>query len=72
MPRSGWRPRTAMIIEVIDDGIGIAGDVPPGSVCNRSGSAARSSAGAATVTCPAAGGTVVRAWIPMLEGEVDD
>ena len=62
--------RTALLVEVADDGTGVPPDVQAGGRPGRAPRAAAELGGRSEVTCPPTGGTVVRAWLPR--GAPDD
>ena len=53
-----------LLIEIVDDGIGIADDVVAGVGLHSIRERCAELGGRCEVTCPEVGGTVVRAWIP--------
>jgi signal transduction histidine kinase len=54
-----------LVVEVADDGVGIAEDVQAGVGLVSLRERASELGGRTEITCPAGGGTVVRAWLPM-------
>jgi two-component system, NarL family, sensor kinase len=54
-----------LIVEVSDDGVGIAADAQAGVGLVGLRERAAELGGRSEVTCPAGGGTMVRAWLPM-------
>jgi signal transduction histidine kinase len=57
--------RTDLLVEVADDGRGIAPDRQAGIGLLSLRERAEELGGRSEVTCPPAGGTVVRAWLPL-------
>lgn len=56
---------SALLVEIEDDGIGIAPDAQAGVGLVGLRERAAELGGRAEVTCPPTGGTVVRAWLPL-------
>jgi signal transduction histidine kinase len=54
-----------LVVEVVDDGTGIAADAQAGVGLVSLRERAAEHGGRSEVTCPPGGGTVVRAWLPM-------
>ena len=54
-----------LVVEVDDDGVGIAADVQAGVGLVSLRERASELGGRTEITCPDGGGTVVRAWLPM-------
>ena len=54
-----------LVVEVADDGTGIAADAQAGVGLVSLRERAAELGGRSEVTCPPGGGTVVRAWLPM-------
>ena len=62
-----------LVLEVADDGVGIAPDVQAGVGLVSLRERAAELGGRTEVSCPATGGTVVRAWLPLSRAaRVDD
>jgi two-component system NarL family sensor kinase len=57
--------RDELVVEVADDGVGIALDVEAGVGLVSLRERAAELGGRTEVSCPATGGTVVRAWLPL-------
>ena len=55
----------ALLVEVVDDGTGVPPDVQAGVGLVGLRERAAELGGRSEVTCPPAGGTVVRAWLPL-------
>jgi signal transduction histidine kinase len=60
-----WREGADLVVEVSDDGVGIAADAQVGVGLVGLRERAAELGGRSEVICPAEGGTVVRAWLPM-------
>lgn len=56
---------SALVVEVVDDGVGIPDDVQAGVGLVGLRERAAELGGRCEVTCPPTGGTVVRAWLPL-------
>ena len=54
-----------LVVEVADDGTGIAADAQAGVGLVSLRERAAELGGRSEITCPPGGGTVVRAWLPM-------
>ena len=54
-----------LLVEVADDGTGIAADAQAGVGLVSLRERAAELGGHAEITCPPGGGTVVRAWLPI-------
>lgn len=54
-----------LVVEVADDGVGIGPDVVAGVGLGSLRDRAAELGGRTEITCPPAGGTVVRAWLPL-------
>jgi signal transduction histidine kinase len=63
------REAAGLTVEVVDDGIGISSERTAGVGLLSVRERAAELGGEATVECPAAGGTVVRAVLPLTGGE---
>ena len=62
-----------LLVEVSDDGVGIPADVQAGVGLVSLRERAAELGGRTEVSCPATGGTVVRAWLPLSRtGRTDD
>lgn len=64
-----WGESGALRVEVRDDGVGIAPDVVAGVGLGSMRDRAAELGGAATVTCPDEGGTLVEAWLPFSDDD---
>lgn len=58
-----------LLVEVVDDGQGIPTDAQAGVGLLSLRERAEELGGRSSVTCPATGGTVVRAWLPLTDRE---
>ena len=59
------RDERDLLVEVADDGTGIAPEAQAGVGLVSLRERAAELGGRSEVTCPATGGTVVRAWLPL-------
>lgn len=62
----------ALLVEVCDDGAGIDPDVVAGVGLRSIRERAEELGGRTEITCPSAGGTRVRAWLPMTPTHLED
>ena len=70
--RSTWRSSTgSCVVEVADDGVGIPADAEAGVGLVSLRERAAELGGRCEITCPPAGGTTVRAWLPTEEHRRD-
>ena len=61
-----------LLVEVADDGVGIAANVTAGVGLGSLRDRAAELGGRTEITCPPAGGTVVQAWLPLSSDTLED